>query len=167
MKSITFRPLRKKSGKIIVASYMGWRKVMTADYDKFNLIVNDEYKLFSPDEFVYNHKGELLFWFKLLPEDVSFFDSDVIVDFDEKMEYMDTIDRTHKNVAWKMGDRDYFMCRGLDSDGVPTLSFYDGDYLIDRDYNPNDFEPLTVKTVRKWFGWFLFQLKNSYLQIGK
>ena len=42
MKTITFRPLRriKKTGKIVVASYMQWRKVKTADYSKFKLVVD-------------------------------------------------------------------------------------------------------------------------------
>lgn len=46
MRTIKFRPLRviKKTGKITVASYMQWRKVMTADYNQFNLIISDDHK---------------------------------------------------------------------------------------------------------------------------
>lgn len=33
-KQIVFRPLRIVRGKIVVASYMQWRKVKTADYAK-------------------------------------------------------------------------------------------------------------------------------------
>lgn len=169
MKAITFRPLRKvkKTGKITVASYMGWRKVKCADYNKFELTIDNEYKDFANSEFVYNHKGELLYWFKLLPQDVYFFDSDSIVDLDEKMDFIDTVHRTQTNIAWKYDRNDFYICRGLDVEGVPTFNHWTSDYVADYCKDVNDFEPLTVETVRKWFGWFLLQLNNSYLKIGK
>lgn len=52
MKTIKFRPLRedKKSGKIIVASYMQWNKVRCGNYSKFNLIINPEYESMDRDK---------------------------------------------------------------------------------------------------------------------
>lgn len=60
-----FRPLRriKKTGKIVVASYMGWRSVFTANYGKFNLTIDQQYLSFPDDEQVYSADGSLLFWF--------------------------------------------------------------------------------------------------------
>jgi hypothetical protein len=73
MKVVIFKPLRriKKTGKITVASYMQWRKVKTSDYNNFSLIIDDEYKSFPKDEYVYDHKGENLFWYNFKnPQDV-------------------------------------------------------------------------------------------------
>ena len=55
---------------------------MTADYNKFNLILSDEHKALPPDEFVYNHNGELLFWFNINPADIPIFDYNRLLDFD-------------------------------------------------------------------------------------
>lgn len=64
-KIIKFRPLRrvKKTGKIAVASYMSWNKVRTADYNKFELLIDTEYQEFDKKEFVYDHEGKQLFYF--------------------------------------------------------------------------------------------------------
>src|ERR1700728_4561579 len=80
MKEIKIRPLRriKKTGKICVASYMSWYKVKCADYSKFSLTVDNEYKSFPLDEYVYNHKGERLFWRDYNPSDIPIYYSDVL-----------------------------------------------------------------------------------------
>ena len=109
MKTIKFRPLRriKKTGKITVASYMQWRKVKTADYSQFKLIVNQEYKTFDKDELVYDHKGENLFWRHYNPEEIPLFEN-------------------HNQKTWKT-DYDMYCAKGLDVDGVPTCqSVIDG-----------------------------------------
>lgn len=165
MKEVIFRPLRrvKKTGKITVASYMQWRKVKTADYNKFNLIVSDEYKTFHPDEFVYDHKGELLYWFDLNPAEIPIFQSSV--DFDWQ-----GVTAKHKHFGVEHSGRDEWISwigTGLDCSGVPTFSHWDYNYVADYYKDVQDVTPLTVGMVVKWFGWFLLQLQNSYLQIGK
>lgn len=84
MKTIKFRPLRriKKTGKVTVASYMLWRKVKSADYSKFNLIVDDEYKGMPSDEYVYNHEGEQLFFFTYNPDEITIYNQTGILDID-------------------------------------------------------------------------------------
>lgn len=163
MKTITFRPLRKinKTGKIVVASYMQWRKIATADYDKFQLIVDDEYKRLPSDEFVYDHKGELLYWFTYNPGDIPVLDASPRFNYEAaRKKYGKFI------IAHKDGYVAYFVT-GLDCNGVPAFSHYQQDRVA-RDFeDPNRFDPLTVGVVVKWFGWFLFNLNNSYLQIGK
>lgn len=176
MKSVTFRPLRriKKTGKITVASYMQWRKVRTADYDKFNLIVNDEYKMFPKDEYVYTHEGKLIYFFTYNPADMMVFQRTVIdeVDFDYNEARSVYRDFIIQNDGGKYGSpsTSYFM-RGTDCCGVPTFSHWDEDRVTQKDcwdyYGADQFEPLTVGLVLKWFGWFLYKLENSYLQIGK
>ncbi len=166
IQTIRFRPLRriKKTGKVVVASYIGWRKLMTADYDKFNLLVNDEYKKFPKDEFVYRNDGELLFWFKYNPADIPIYNSIPLESIS------DNVPKEHKyfhGTRWSGSDRIYYLAQGLDCDGVPTFSHCTADHVAGWHQNVEDFEPLTVETVVKWFGWFLYQLNNSYLQIGK
>ena len=71
MNNATFKPLRKikKTDKITVASYIQWRKILISDKncdwrnEKFNLVIDNEYKTFNSDELVYNYKGEVLFWY--------------------------------------------------------------------------------------------------------
>ena len=167
MKEITFRPLRRlKSGKIAVASYMGWRKVKTADYSKFHLTVNNEYERFRLDELVHNHKGEQLFFFKYHPDDIPVFQEYEEVDYGEMRIKFGGWCRQFEN-----GEKIY-SGRGMDVDGVPTFSHYTLKRLLETCgkpgyYNRTYFEPLTVETVRKWFGWFLWQLNNNTLKIGK
>lgn len=164
MKTITFRPLRriKKTGKITVASYAQWRKVKTADYNKFRLIVDNEYKTMPKGEYVYNHEGEQLFFYAYNPNDIPIFNWSPVWD-------LETIRQNHISygINWGGGNCINFHADGLDCDGVPTLSHYSADSIAEHYKNMNDFEPLTVQMVVKWFGWFLLQLDNSYLQIGK
>lgn len=170
MKQIIFRPLRriKKTGKITVASYMQWRKVKTADYNKFILIVNDEYKTFPKEELVYSHNGENLFWYnytdiEALPKN--------IVTIDDTARILG-IDRSYLEgeeykISQPIGRGFHYSVRGFDCDGVPVFSHNTTNYIATHHSDLTKFEPLTVGMVVKWFGWFLYQLENSKLQIGK
>ncbi len=175
MKTIIFRPLRriKKTGKIAVASYTQWRKVKTADYNNFKLIVNDEYKSFLKDELVYNHNGENLFWRDFDPEQIPYLPPYILRD--ENYEYP-----KQWRVNYGMGYSDSFSARGLDCSGVPTFSHGTSHNLTIgnmRNYTleesrevldpMSEYELLTVGIVTKWLGWFLYNLENSQLQIGK
>lgn len=153
---------------------MQWRKVKTADYKKFNLIVDDEYKKLPKDEYVYTHDGKLIYFFTYNPADVMAFQHIMIdeTDFDyaeARVTYKDFI--IHSD-GGKYGSpwTSYFM-RGTDCSGVPAFSHWDEDRVTEEDtwnyFGHDQFEPLTVATVVKWFGWFLYQLDNSTLQIGK
>lgn len=174
MKSITFRPLRynKKTDKIIVASYPQWNRLRTADYAHFNLTINDEYKRFDSKSFVYDHKGELLYFFPYNPADVATFQRTIIDDEDFDYDQARALHRDFiiHNHGGKYGLPwiSYFM-RGCDCQGTPCFSHHSGDSVAERyiGYSMNDFEPLTVKMVRQWLGWFLYQLENSHLKIGK
>jgi len=163
MKEVIFRPLRriKKINKVTVASYTQWRKVMTADYNKFNLVIDDEYKKFPMDEYVYNHKGELLYFFEYNPGDVPVFQFNPLFD-------LEAIRASNKyyGIRWDIDSHINYNTPLTDCDGVPTFSHWTADYIADYYKEVNYFEPLTVKVVLKWFGWFIFQLNNSYLKIG-
>jgi len=168
MNTITFRPLRrvKKSGKIVVASYMQWRKLKTADYSKFNLIVDNEYSTMPKNEFVYDHEGNLLFFKAVNPADIS-----VVNVVESGMTYGEIVCLNEKNVTgicqYRLGNHSHYIGTGIDCDGVPTFSHFTMDYLGTNYSDMESYTPLTVGIVRKWFGWFLYQLENSNLQIGK
>lgn len=50
-----FRPLRRmNNGKVVVAAYMTWRSVFTANYTGFDLVVDREYAGISDIELVHN-----------------------------------------------------------------------------------------------------------------
>lgn len=151
MKTINFRPLRfeKKSGLIKVASYQSWRKVKTADYNAFNLNVDYSYKNLPDDDFVFDHKGNELFFPNYTPNDIK----EVPVNMT-----IGEANLQHEN--W----RTHYMysCNGLDVDGVPVFSHKTIDAICE--YKKIDeYEPLTVSTVKMWFGWFLYNLNQANL----
>jgi hypothetical protein len=170
MKIIKFRPLRKnkKTGKIIVASYMQWRKIKTADYNKFILEINDEYKSFQKDELVYDHKGENLFWYNHTdPEALQ----KNIVTVDDVVRVLgvdrNCLEGEEYKISQPIGKGFHWSVRGFDCDGVPVFSHNSTNYVATHYNDITKFEPLTVGMVTKWFGWFLYQLENSRLQIEK
>lgn len=170
MKEIVFRPLRrvKKTGKVVVASYMQWRKVKTSDYNEFKLVVDNEYATFPPDEYVYDHKGEILFWFnhknpEALPKNfVSIDDISRVLGIDKS-----ELEGEAYKLTEPIGTGFHWSIHGFDCDGVPVFSHYSQSYVAKHFDNLEQFEPLTVGLVTKWFGWFIYQLENSRLQIGK
>lgn len=149
MKSIKFRPLRyvKKSKKIVVASYAQWKNIKSYDYGcmPFELILNTDFRYMDANSYVYNHKGENLFW-----HDINI----------ESIITVETNDDYQKKY-WKTCTG-YYSVSGLDCDGVPV--FTNGTTLNIsnlRDLNEIDkYEPLDVKTVVKWLWWFIYELKN-------
>ncbi len=162
MRKIKFRPLRviKKTGKITVASYMQWRSIKAADYNKFTLVIDESYKMLNDADFVYDHLGKQLFFYDFNP-------NDIIINTDIPDEgYLDFI-KDKPYILLDRGDYKKYWCRGLDIDGVPTFSHYTPDYIVS-DYTRDItvFEPLTVGMVKMWFGWFLYQLDNSRLQLS-
>jgi hypothetical protein len=163
MKTITFRPLRriKKTGKITVLGYSGWRKVITADYAKFNLIVNDEYKTFPLDEYVYDHNGELLFFWDYNPADVPIFHRGCGYSYEQ-------IKRENKyfGIQEEIGFQPFCVMDGADCEGIPTFSHWTTNYVAEYWKDVMAVTPLTVEIVLRWHGWFLYRLNNSYLKIG-
>jgi hypothetical protein len=150
-------------GKIVVASYPQWNRVRTADYSAFCLTVDNEYAGLPVDEHVYNHEGKPLFWKDFEPTDIPIYTPEEMRLFE--IEFADL--RSHYGIRWESSGRISYNVRGLDCCGTPTFSHYPIDGLVDYVTDFTDYEPLTVGMVVKWFGWFLYQLENSNLQIGR
>ena len=160
MKTLVFRPLRfvKKSSKIVVASYSQWYKVKTADYSRFNLVIDDEYKAFDGKEYVFNHNGEHLFWRDYNPSDINLFN--VSMDWN-------LMKAISPNFAWGAHG---FICsyhaQGLDCQGTPTFSHGTIENIVGGHSTLekiDEYQLLTVDIVRKWFGWFLYNLNKASL----
>lgn len=168
MWTIKFRPLRviNKTGKIIVASYPQWRSIKTADYNNFNLVIDESYKMLNDDDFVYNHKGKQLFFYGYNPGNVPIFISTGLEDKHHlKWEPGNNFIIHNKGTIYSPHDWFTFRMDGTDCDGVPTLNFYTADYITTHSSYIHLFEPLTVGMVKIWFGWFLWQLDNSRLKV--
>lgn len=155
MKSIKFRPLRyvKNKDKIVVSSYMQWRKVMTANYSEFELIINSDHLKMNPEALVYNHKGEELFFYTYNPSEIPVFNWSVLFNLDDISESY-----SQYGINWNYDSAINYNMKGTDCDGVPTFSHFTIDYVVNNFKRINDFEPLKVKTVVFWFGWFLYRL---------
>lgn len=170
MKTIKFRPLRlnKKTGKIIVASYMQWNKLRCANYSDFNLIIVNEYERMNKSDFVYNHEGKQLYHFGYNPWNVhEHYGSCIAEGFD-----WDEMRRIYKDfiLVSEFDGKPYkrYHIRGADCAGTPTFTHYDEDRVTSDDtwnyYGAEAFEPVTVDYVITWLGWFLYQLENSNLR---
>jgi len=161
-KRIAFRPLRRirSSKKIAVASYMQWRKIKTADYGETLLDIKNEYKDMDSKEFVYNHKGEQLFWFnhtnpEALPK------NKVDLELISKTFFIPMEELEGDDWKYTVEDRFDSSVRGFDCDDVPVFSHYTAKYIATNYTDMSRFEPLTVGMVTMWFGWFLWKLNNT------
>lgn len=163
MKTLLFRPLRfvKSLDKIVVASYSQWNRVKTADYNKFNLVIDDMYRKFSGNALVYNHVGEQLFWRDYEPSSITVFDFRCGLTFDEMR-------AINSNFAYSMVVTLSYHSKGLDCQGTPIFSHGTVSNIVNghREISKiNEYDLLTVDIVRKWYGWFLFNLENSSITI--
>mgnify|MGYP003521417859 CR=1 FL=1 len=145
---------------------MQWRKIKSNDYGTLNLIIDNSYKSMNDSEYVYNSKGEQLFWYNHIePEKLplNYFDIESAVSV-----FGEYIREHFKGEEWKLteplGKGFHTSVKGFDCDGVPVFSHYSADYIGTHYTDIDAFEPLTVGMVKLWFGWFLYQLENSVLQ---
>jgi hypothetical protein len=164
MKEIKFRPLRlnKKTGKIVVASYLTWRRVKVYDHSKFELSIDDQYESMDENSFVYDHFGKQLFWFgHTSPSDLK----PIFPDVKSAIENFNVDPSIFEGEQWKMSNIFGYSTTGFDVDGVPVFSHFTANYCATHYEDMGQFTPLTVGMVRYWFGWFLYQLQNSYLEI--
>lgn len=158
MRKLTFRPLRriKKIGKISTPSYRGWNQIRTADYSQFELTVDTEYQSLPDDEFVYDHKGQLLYFFQYTPGDIPLFSTESGMEIEE-MHSITTV----RAIQFRDGNVSY-SGDGIDCQGTPCFSHYTADYIAESyPKRFNEFEPLTVAMVKEWYGWFLLNLENA------
>jgi len=130
----------KSTGKITVLSYMGWRKFYRMPFSEFE--INHEYKSFDVNEYVYNRKGEQLFFYDYRPSDI-----------------MPRIDGDNTSIKWhhKYSDESIqYGCRGLDCDGIPTFNHHTIDQIANNSFEwMLQYEPLTVGIVIMWLDWIM------------
>lgn len=130
-------------------------------------MVNDDYKEMDKSKFVYNHEGKQLYHFGYNPWDVhEHYGSCIAEGFN-----WDEMRKIHKDFIIVNSTYKSYHIRGADCAGTPTFTHYDEDRITTDDtwnyYGADSFEPVTVEYVITWLGWFLYQLENSHLKIGK
>ncbi len=154
VKQISFRPFRRVGDKLVVTSYMGWRKIYTANYEgatvrllPFPEIKEGEivYSMGNPEgQYKYWHptKFEPLFWpsngkirhIGYGEQSDSVFEAGVVVKYDG------------------YESKDDEVCSGFDCSGCPTFSHITG-VFVSENYpdKMHLFEPLTAEIVYKYF----------------
>lgn len=151
---LSFRPFRRVGDKLVVTSYIGWRKIYTANYKgaivkllPFPEIKKDEvvYSMGNPDglyKFWHPTKFEPLFWaingkirhVGCSEKSEAIFEAFLVIKYDGYESKEDEV------------------CSGFDSDGCPTFSHITA-IFVSENY-PNKihlFEPLTADIVYKYF----------------
>jgi hypothetical protein len=123
MRTLSFRPFRKVGDRLVVTSYMGWRKIYTANYEgaTIKLLPFPEIK---KGEIVYamgNPDGRYKFWHPTKFEPL----------------------------FWSISDEIYEMC---DCDKCPNFSHITQVYVSENYPDKIDlFEPLTAEIVYEYF----------------
>lgn len=154
MKQLSFRPFRRVGDKLVITSYMGWRKIFTANYEgaEIKLLPFPEIK---KGEVVYgmgNPDGQYKFWHPTRFEPLfwpvngkirhvgygetseAVFEAGVVIKFDGYESKEDEV------------------CCGFDVDGCPTFSHITVVYVSENyPTKMHLFEPLTAEIVYKYF----------------
>lgn len=157
---MSFRPFRRVGDKLVITSYMGWRKLYAADYEgatvrllPFPKINKGElvYSFGNPNGFWHPTKFEPLFWpvngkIRHVVHDektASILEKDTVIIFDGCNSKEDEV------------------CSGFDCDGCPTFSHITAMYVSEN--YPDKihlFEPITAEIVYKYFEVMRDQLIN-------
>lgn len=155
LRTLSFRPFRRVDNKLVVTSYMGWRKIYTANYEgavvkllPFPKIKNGEvvYAMGKPDgqySFWHPTRFEPLFW----PVDAKIRHVGYGEGSEAVFEYRVVVD------GYYAGDiKDDEVYSMFDCDGCPCFSHKTGIYVSENYPNKMHlFEPLTADIVYKYF----------------
>lgn len=166
---LSFRPFRRVGDKLVITSYMGWRKLYTADYEgatvkllSFPEIKEGEvvYSMGKPDglySFWHPTKFEPLFWpvngkmrhIGYGEKSEAVFEAGVVIKYDGYESKEDEV------------------CSGFDCDGCPTFSHITGVYVSENYPDKMHlFETLTADIVYKYFERMRDVLKNVKWQLN-
>lgn len=137
----------------MVAGYLQWNKVRSENYHPYELVIAPEYRDLPQDEYVHNHKGDLLYFYNYNPNDIPILNAG-------EAGIAKSLYRVYgiysNGFTMFMGSS-----AGIDCEGTPTFSHFTADYLGTHGYNLDDFEPLTVGKVLEWYEWFIYRLDKA------
>jgi hypothetical protein len=154
MREIKFRPFRRVDGKLVVTSYMGWRRIYTANYEgaTVNLLTFPEVK---KDEVIYsmhNPEGQYKYWYPTKFEPL-FWPTNGIIRHIGSGPNSDSVYESGVVVSGRHCEiKENEVYSMFDCDGCPTFSHATGIYV--QEHYPNKmhlFEPLTAEIVYKYF----------------
>jgi hypothetical protein len=154
MKEITFRPFRRVDSKLVVTSYMGWRKIYTANYEGaiVKLLSFPEIK---EGEVVYaigNPEGRYNYWHPTKFEPLFWPINGII----RHIGYGENSDAVYEQgVVIRVLDseiKDNEVYSMFDCDGCPSFSHKTAVYVSENYPDKMHlFEPLTADIVYKYF----------------
>lgn len=151
---LSFRPFRRVDNKLVVTSYMGWRKLYTANYEGATVKLLP-FPEINKGEVVYsmgNPNGLYKFWHPTKFEPLFWPVNGKIrhVGYGEKNEAVFEMGVVIKYDGYK--NKDDEVCCGFDCDGCPTFSHITGVYVSENYPNKMHlFETLTADIVYKYF----------------
>jgi hypothetical protein len=154
MKTIKFRPFRRVDNKLVVTSYMGWRKLYTANYEGaiVKLLPFPEIKKGEVVYGNYNPDGDYKHWHPTKFEPLFWPVNGKIrhVAHDEKSSAVFEAGVVVKYDGYESKDDE--VCSGFDCDGCPTFSHVTA-IFVSENYpdKMHLFEPLTADIVYKYF----------------
>jgi len=160
-KTLFFRPFRRVGDKLVVTSYLGWRKIYTANYEggivkllPFPEIKKGEtvYAMGKPDgkyNFWHPVKFETLFWPTCKMRHVSYTKEETV--------FHESVSLFH--YSYPIKDDEVYSC--LDCDGCPSFShktsIYVSEHYADKMHL---WEPLTAEIIYEYFEIMRDNLKN-------
>ena len=153
-KSISFRPFRRVGDKLVVTSYMGWRKIYTANYYGATVKLLPFPKV-NKGEVMYaygNPDGQYKFWHPTRYEPLFWPINGKIrhVAYDEKSAQVFEAGVVIKSDGFESKEDE--VCSGFDCSGCPTFSHITGVYVSESYPNKMHlFELLTADIVYKYF----------------
>lgn len=160
MKEIRFQLLRRLPGsnKIAVAGYQQWRKLKIEDNKgrEFHIVLDRTHLNVPEDTLICNHKGENLFWKDFDPEALP-----------QLPHYSPVYEKFPSLPDGWQKDGETFAAFGIDVEGVPTFSHWDANTIASTSEDMSAWEPLTARTVRRWFERMLYRMENCKYRFEK
>jgi len=161
MTHFSFRPFRRVGDKLVITSYMGWRKIYTSNYNGAIVKLLPLPKIMK-NEVVFamgNPEGKYNFWHPTKFEPLFWA-------VNGRIRYLGTKESIALLEAglphpYSHPIQDYEVCSCFDCDGCPTFSHITGIYVSEN--YPNKihlFEPLTASIVYDYFEKMRDELKN-------
>jgi hypothetical protein len=111
-------------------------------------------------------------WRKVKCADRSKFKLILSTEYKEFPESARVFNHLGDDLLWKNCCNPHELCggysiHGCDCDGVPAFSHGTINDVYNSKADTRPLEPLTVGVVKKWIGWFLYQLENTDLEVFK
>lgn len=155
-RKLSFRPFRRVNDKLVITSYLGWRKIYTANHEgaTVKLLPFPKVKAGETIYAVGDPKGEYNYWHPTKFEPLYWPINGIIrhTGYGNNSEAVYEHGVVHGGYDSKISDDDNYVYSMFDCDGCPCFSHKTGIY-VSENYSSKMhlFEPLTADIVYKYF----------------